>query len=94
MFSAICVNTKNLSFASLSTTPSAWNTMGLSYNAPNAYACAELLALGLNKVQTYAYRATYSLCALNFVVLLLLLGTQRVFRRSACRLVRPCGREI
>ncbi|KAL1930958.1 hypothetical protein VTP01DRAFT_10095 [Rhizomucor pusillus] len=31
------------------TTPSAWNTMGLSYNAPNAYACAELLALGLNK---------------------------------------------
>ncbi|CAO3612652.1 unnamed protein product [Cunninghamella blakesleeana] len=26
-----------------------WATTGLSYNAPNAYACAELLALGLNK---------------------------------------------
>ncbi|RCH82278.1 hypothetical protein CU098_001339, partial [Rhizopus stolonifer] len=25
-----------------------WNTTGLSYNAPQAYACAELLALGLN----------------------------------------------
>ncbi|KAI8336060.1 periplasmic binding protein-like I [Choanephora cucurbitarum] len=26
-----------------------WNTTGLSYNAPQAYACAELLALGLDK---------------------------------------------
>ncbi|ORX56420.1 periplasmic binding protein-like I [Hesseltinella vesiculosa] len=26
-----------------------WQINGLSYNAPNAYACAELLALGLNK---------------------------------------------
>ncbi|KAI8341547.1 periplasmic binding protein-like I [Blakeslea trispora] len=26
-----------------------WNTTGLSYNAPQAYACTELLALGLNK---------------------------------------------
>ncbi|KAI9302837.1 periplasmic binding protein-like I [Cunninghamella echinulata] len=29
--------------------PNEWKTAGLSYNAPNAYACAELLALGLNK---------------------------------------------
>ncbi|KAI8343904.1 periplasmic binding protein-like I [Chlamydoabsidia padenii] len=28
---------------------SQWNTMGLSYNGPNAYSCAEVLALGLNK---------------------------------------------
>ncbi|ORY96447.1 periplasmic binding protein-like I [Syncephalastrum racemosum] len=31
------------------TNPDAWYSSGLSYNAPNAYACAELLALGLNK---------------------------------------------
>ncbi|KAG2220592.1 hypothetical protein INT45_002614, partial [Circinella minor] len=36
------------------TTPESWNTAGLAYNAPNAYACAELLALGLNKaLNTY-----------------------------------------
>ncbi|KAI8077824.1 periplasmic binding protein-like I [Halteromyces radiatus] len=29
--------------------PSQFSTLGLSYNAPNAYSCAELLALGLNK---------------------------------------------
>ncbi|CAO3594586.1 unnamed protein product [Absidia cylindrospora] len=29
--------------------PSQWNTLGLSYNGPSAYACAEILALGLNK---------------------------------------------
>ncbi|KAI8341058.1 periplasmic binding protein-like I [Chlamydoabsidia padenii] len=29
--------------------PSKWNTTGLSYNGPNAWACAEVLALGLNK---------------------------------------------
>ncbi|CAO3596140.1 unnamed protein product [Absidia cylindrospora] len=28
---------------------SQWKTLGLSYNGPNAYACAEVLALGLNK---------------------------------------------
>lgn len=32
-----------------STDPSAWHSTGLSYNAPNCYACAELMALGLNK---------------------------------------------
>ncbi|KAI9319938.1 periplasmic binding protein-like I [Dichotomocladium elegans] len=31
------------------TEPLAWQSSGLSYNAPNAYACAELLALGLDK---------------------------------------------
>ncbi|KAI9491860.1 periplasmic binding protein-like I [Zychaea mexicana] len=36
------------------TTPDSWKTAGLAYNAPNAYACAELLALGLNKaLDTY-----------------------------------------
>ncbi|KAF7731952.1 Metabotropic GABA-B receptor subtype 3A [Apophysomyces ossiformis] len=29
--------------------PSQWNTTGLSYNAPNTYACTQLLARGLNK---------------------------------------------
>lgn len=38
-----------------STNPSEWNSTGLSYNAPSAYACIELLALGLNHVRTLLY---------------------------------------
>lgn len=36
-----------------STNPKEWNSTGLSYNAPSAYACTELFALGLNHVSGY-----------------------------------------
>jgi hypothetical protein len=43
--------TKVLISLSPSVDPFQWNTLGLSYNGPNAYSCAEVLALGLNKVK-------------------------------------------
>lgn len=46
------------SYSSLSVDQYQWNTLGLSYNGPNAYSCAEVLVLGLNKVnrKTTLYR--------------------------------------